>query len=147
MNSNLILMPALLQVFTTFIAYTLMRIRRNRASRNGEVNESRRALDDDAWPDYVRQANNNVRNQFELPVLFYFLTLLLWNLHAVGPWSLGAAWLFALSRLLHLMVHTGRNHLPTRRLVFTFGLGMVFLLFLSAIGAVWSAAFPLPAPA
>lgn len=145
MNQNQILLPALLQVCTTFVAYGVMRVRRNRASRNGEVNETRRALDDDAWPDYVRQANNNVRNQFELPVLFYFLSLLLWQLQAVGPLALGAAWLFALSRLWHLWVHTGTNHLPERRLVFTFGLGMVVVLFGAATGAVLTAALSPPA--
>lgn len=119
-----------------------MRIRRNRASRNGEVDEARRALDDDAWPDYVRQVNNNVRNQFELPVLFYFLTLLLWQRQAVGPLALGAAWLFALSRLVHLWIHTGDNHLPRRRLAFTFGLGMVAILLLAATTAVMSVVFP-----
>lgn len=139
MNQNQILLPALLQVCTTFFAYGVMRVRRNRAARAGEVNEARRALDDDAWPDYVRQANNNVRNQFELPVLFYFLTLLLWQLHAVGPLALGSAWLFALSRALHLAIHTGSNHLPRRRLVFTFGLVMMVVLFAATTASVLTA--------
>lgn len=145
MNPQLILLPALLQVFTTLSAYALMRIRRDQASRAGEVDEARRALDDTAWPDYVRQANNNVRNQFELPVLFYFLTLVLAATHAVGWFALAVAWLFALSRLLHLAIHTGSNHLPTRRRVFTFGLAMVLLLLGAATAAVVNAAFAAPA--
>jgi hypothetical protein len=129
MNRNLILLPALFQVFNTLIAYLILRVRRNRASDAGEVNEARRALHDDAWPDHVRQINNNIRNQFELPVLFYVLLMMLWATNSVSIFGLVIAWLFSLSRLVHLHIHTGSNIVVVRRRAFTFGLGMVVILF------------------
>jgi hypothetical protein len=128
MNKNLILLPLLLQGLTTLVAYSLLRIRRDKATNAGLVNESRRALHDDAWPDHVLQINNNIRNQFELPVLFYVLCFVLWATNYVGPFGLGVATLFSLSRMVHLRIHTGSNYVPYRRRAFTFGLGMVVVL-------------------
>ncbi len=38
------------------------------------------ALDNDAWPDEVRKVSNNIRKQFQVPVLFYVLVLALYVL-------------------------------------------------------------------
>jgi hypothetical protein len=65
--------------------------------------------------------NNNIRNQFEVPVLFYVLTILLWQLHETGLLAQSLAWLFVASRFLHAYVHTGTNYVPVRRKVFTLG--------------------------
>jgi hypothetical protein len=129
MNRNLILLPVLLQAFTTLLAYLLLRVRRDKATDAGLVNEARRPLHDDAWPDHVLQINNNIRNQFELPVLFYLLCMMLWAVNFVGPFGLAVASFFSLSRLVHLYIHTGSNHVPHRRRAFTFGLAMVVIMF------------------
>ena len=129
MNRDLVLLPLLLQAFTTLVAYSLLRIRRDKASAAGQVNEQRRALHDDAWPEHVLQINNNIRNQFELPTLFYVLSLVLWCIDFVGPFVLTIATLFSLSRMVHLYIHTGSNYVPHRRRAFTFGLGMVTIMF------------------
>ena len=136
MNKNLILLPLLLQAFTTLLAYSILRIRRNKATTAGLVNEERRALHDDAWPEHVLQINNNIRNQFELPTLFYVLCLVLWCVNFVGPVGLATAALFSLSRLVHLYIHTGSNYVPHRRLVFTVGLAMVVVMFCVTTGGV-----------
>lgn len=142
MNKNLILLPILLQVFTTLLAYSLLRIRKNQASASGQVDEARKALHDDAWPDRVLQINNNIRNQFELPVLFYVLALMLWALNAVSAWALGLAWVFSLSRIVHLAIHAGPNRVPPRRAVFTLGLVVVVLLFAITARSVLTSVLP-----
>lgn len=139
MNGNLLLLPVLLQVVITLVAYFLLSRAKTTAARAGLVDETRRGLHDDAWPDAVRQINNNIRNQFELPVLFYVLVLCLWGLGATGWFVQAVAWLFALSRVLHLYVHAGSNYVPLRRRVFMFGFLMVVLLLGAVVVALFGA--------
>lgn len=128
MAAKLIFWPVLLQIVLTNAVYLMLQIAKTRATRKGEVDESRRALFEDAWPDYVRQINNNIRNQFEVPVLFYALVMMVYALDAAGIAAQTAAWLFALSRVVHVYIHTGSNYVPRRRAVFTFGVIMLLVL-------------------
>ena len=128
MHSEMILLPVLVQVFLTISVYVLLNVAKIRATKRGEVDLARRALHDDAWPDQARKINNNIRNQFEVPVLFYVLALALLALNAVGPAALSCAWLFVLSRLAHAYVHVGSNYVPVRRRLFMFGCVLVMAL-------------------
>ena len=128
MTRNLIFIPALFQVLLTLAAYVLLIREKVRAMRAGEVDMARRALHDDAWPESVMKINNNIRNQFEVPVLFYVMSFALWALDAVHWPALAVATLFVLSRIVHTWVHVGSNYVPTRRKVFTIGWWMVFAL-------------------
>jgi hypothetical protein len=121
MNRNLIFLPALVQVLLTLAVYVLLIKFKIRAMRAGKVDMARRALHDDAWPDNVMAINNNIRNQFELPVLFYVLVFALWALDAVHTLALVTAWLFVVSRIVHAWVHCTSNYVPNRRRAFTVG--------------------------
>jgi hypothetical protein len=120
-------LPLVVQVLLTIVLYVVLVVRKKRAARAGEVNEARRALFEDAWPDHVIQVNNCIRNQFEVPVLFYVLALSLCVLDAVDGWAVGVAWAFVASRIAHALVHTTRNHVPTRRRIFTVGVVLVLV--------------------
>ena len=134
MNRNLIFAPVLVQMLLTLTVYVLLVFAKIRATRTGLVDMARRALYDDAWPEGVIKINNNIRNQFELPVLFYVVSITLWTLDAVGVVVLAAAWLFALSRIVHAYVHIVPNYVPVRRRVFTFGWLMAVVM---TVLAVW----------
>ncbi len=121
MDRNLIFLPALIQVFLTLGLYIYLARVKSEAVKLGQVNEARRALYDDAWPERVLQVNNCIRNQFEVPVLFYSLIFIIWSVDAVSIYIQILAWLFALSRILHALIHTGSNYVPSRRKVFSFG--------------------------
>lgn len=134
MYRNLIFAPVLAQVLLTLLIYVhLIRVK-IRAIKAGQVNKERRALHEDAWPDSVLQINNNIRNQFEIPVLFYVVCIVLWALEAVGIVALVAAWLFAASRIAHAYIHLTSNYLPNRRRLFT--VGWWILLFMALL-ALW----------
>lgn len=133
MNAQLILLPVLLQIALTLASYVALARAKSKALALGQVDEVRRALHSDAWPDSVIKINNNIRNQFETPVLFYVLVLVLLNLGAVGWLTQLLAWLFVLSRIAHTLVHTGTNQLPLRRRLFTFG--CVVLMLMTALAA------------
>ena len=139
MENDLIFSPVIVQVALTLWLYIALAIAKSRAVKRGEVNEERRALHDDAWPDSVLQINNNIRNQFEVPVLFYVLIGIVWGIDAVNIYIHIAAWMFVISRIIHMAVHTGSNYVPLRRKVFMFGcfilIGLVvFLVYKLTIG-------------
>lgn len=128
MKDQWILAPVLVQVLLTSVMYIRLASAKKRAVAANEVDEARRALHDDAWPDYVRQINNNIRNQFEVPVLFYVLALALSSLRAADVVAQALAWLFVSSRVVHAAVHTGSNYVPMRRRIFTLGVLVLFAM-------------------
>ena len=136
MTSNLILLPALAQILLTIIVYGALAVAKARALKRSVVDPARRGLHDDAWPDSVLQINNNIRNQFEVPVLFYVLTIVLWQLNATGVLAQSLAWLFVVSRYVHAYIHTGSNYVPMRRRVFMFGCVVVLAMAGRALWAV-----------
>jgi hypothetical protein len=119
--NNLILLPALVQVLLTIVVYGALSVAKATAVRDRLVDLDRRALHDDAWPESVLKINNNIRNQFEVPVLFYVLTIMLWQLHQTGVLVQALAWMFVASRLVHAYIHVGSNYVPARRRIFMFG--------------------------
>jgi hypothetical protein len=121
MSRNLIFVPVLVQVLLTLGIYVRLIKVKIRAMKAGEVDMARRALHEDAWPESVLQINNNIRNQFELPVLFYVMAFALWALDSVHWAALAAASLFVLSRIAHAVIHLGSNYVPNRRRAFTVG--------------------------
>lgn len=127
MKSQLI-WPMLVQVCLTSAIYVRLLVVKSAAAKAGAVDRSRIAIHPDAWPDTVAVVNHNLTNQFQLPILFYVLTLALMTLDAVDTPAVVAAWGFALSRLAHAGVHLGSNHVPTRMRLFVVGFVMVFIL-------------------
>lgn len=136
MPTRLILLALITQIVLTLIVYLRLNSAKRAAVRRGEVDETRRALDEDAWPDSVRKINNNIRNQFELPVLFYTMVLTLVALDAAGTAAAVCAWLFVSSRIVHAWIHTGSNDVPWRRRAFMVGWLMVMALAVVAIYAL-----------
>lgn len=131
---NLIFVPILVQVLLTLFIYVRLIKVKVREMKAGNVNMERRGLHEDAWPDSVLLINNNIRNQFELPVLFYVLSFALWALHDVHEIALTAASLFVLSRIVHAWFHLGSNYIPNRRRAFTVGW---WLLLVMAALVIW----------
>ena len=132
-SQNYIFFPFLIQMLLTLGLYIYLAIEKSRALKEGVVDLDRRALHNDAWPEFVQKINNNIRNQFEIPVLFYALVLALYVLKSAGPFAQALAWLFALSRIVHAYIHTGSNYVPYRRPVFMFGCTiLIVMLFLAA---------------
>ncbi len=133
MENHTIFLPVVFQILLTLWLYIYLSIAKSRAAKLGQVDETRRALHDDAWPDNVLQINNCIRNQFEVPVLFYVLILTLWSLNAINTAVHILAWVFVLSRAFHAVIHTGSNHVPQRRKVFSFGCLILIVIALFSV--------------
>ena len=134
MGQRAIFLPMLANMLIVLVLYFQLGVRKKRACHEGSVDDSRRALHADAWPEPVMQVNNCIRNQFELPTLFYVLGFILWALNAVNIWVLAAAWIFVALRCCHAFVHVGSNFLPMRRRLFTFAMLVVVGLLVMALG-------------
>jgi hypothetical protein len=131
MHRDLIFYPPVVLILVTLATYAYLLRVKVRENLAGRVNRERWTLHDDAWPDVVHQVNNNLRNQFELPVLFYAACFMLWALDAVGIVALAAAWLFVASRLLHGWIHLTSNRMRHRARAFQAGwLLLAFLVLL-----------------
>ena len=137
MNINHIIWPVLAQIFLTLILFIILGVRKAKAVKAGEVNRQQAALNNQVWPQDVVKVSNNIANQFETPVLFYVLCLVMHSINSVGLIAIGLAWLFALSRFAHAYVHIGSNYVPMRLRLFLVG---CFVLIAMLLLVVWKMA-------
>ncbi len=121
MQNYSVFLPIVVQVMLTISLFVYLALAKAGASKQGLVDEERRSLHDDAWPDNVLQVNNCVRNQFETPVLFYVLVILLWLTNGVTLYVHIFAWAFVATRIVHALIHVRSNYVPLRRKVFIVG--------------------------
>jgi hypothetical protein len=77
-------------------------------------------------PPAVSNPSDNLKNLFEIPVLFYALVLFLFVTNRVDVLHLAAAWVFVAFRAVHSLVHCTFNHVLLR-----------FSLYLVATVALW----------
>ena len=136
MNSTLIFLPALAHVILTLVVFIGLAIAKSKALNAGEVDEDRRALHSDAWPESVMKFNNNISNQFELPVLFYILCIILWATNCTSVIVHILAWLFVVSRIAHVVIHTGSNFVPNRRKAYMLGFFILVVLALITVVSI-----------
>ncbi|MFO1133090.1 MAG: MAPEG family protein [Hyphomicrobiales bacterium] len=116
-----LLLPAFVQVAWVTALGIRMGRARVRVARAGQVRLKDIALNSSAWPEEVRKLSNNYDNQFQLPLLFFALLPLMILLVKVDWFSVALAWVFVASRIVHSLVHTGRNAVVRRFQVFLFG--------------------------
>jgi hypothetical protein len=133
MSSNHIFWPVLAQVLLTLVMFIVLGARKAKAIRAGKVNREQAALDNRVWPEYVVKVSNNIANQFEVPMLFYILCVVLFSINAAGTVAIVLAWLFVASRYAHAWVHVGSNYVPVRMRLFM--VGCVILLSMLAVAA------------
>ena len=81
-------------------------------------------------PPPVSNPADNLKNLFEIPVVFYALVLYLYTTNQVDTVYLYAAWIFVVFRILHSIVHCTFNLIMLR-----------FWLYLIATLAVWLMTF------
>jgi len=134
MSIPTILLPLFVQVALTFalmfgMAYSRMGALKRKDARMADI-----ALGQPNWPPRVQQISNCYHNQFQLPVLFYVLTILVIITHHADFLFVVMAWLFVLTRLLHTYIHTGSNYVRHR--FNAFALGAFILLAMWIIYAV-----------
>ena len=71
-------------------------------------------------PGTISLASHNLKNLFELPVIFYAVCLTLFASDAVDGFYLAAAWWFFVSRIVHSLIHCTYNKVEHRFFAYMF---------------------------
>ncbi|HEX7129892.1 MAG TPA: MAPEG family protein [Rhodanobacteraceae bacterium] len=129
MSLQAVLLPLFVQVILTFVIFFLMAMTRSSALSRG-LDWRTIANREPNWPGRGVQYGNAFANQFELPILFYVLTLLAWLAKEADLLFVVLAWMFVLSRLAHAYVHVTSNHVPTRGALFGAGALVLMLMWI-----------------
>ncbi len=130
-TAQMVLFAAILaQVALTIVIY-LMLVRARFAYASDPANlKPELAYDQAAWPVKARQISNSVQSQFELPVLFYVGVLFAFQLGAAGWIAAILAWIFVATRIVHAVIHIGRNIVMQRFGFFIAGFVAVAVLWI-----------------
>jgi hypothetical protein len=120
MSYPMILAPLFVQVLLTLAIAFMLGGSRFTAVKRGELNGPV-SLREANWPPYVRKIEYNYQNQFELPVLFYVLTILSMMTRHADLFFVLMAWVFVTLRVLHAIVHVTNNNVRVRGPLFISG--------------------------
>lgn len=129
-----ILAPLFVQVALTFALLFALGSGRVPLVTSGKVRQEDVSLDDRGYPERLRLISNSVKNQFELPVLFYVLTILAMMTRKADLAFVLMAWVFVVSRIAHAFVHVTARSLSLRGM--TYGIGGAILAVMWVIFAV-----------
>jgi hypothetical protein len=114
MSIPVVLLPLFVEVALTLgLLFWLFLLRRSDlVSRT--VHPSKIALREPNWPQRTQQVAYSFSNQFELPMLFYVLTILEIITRHADIVFIVLAWVFAIGRLGQAYVHTTSNRVMLR---------------------------------
>jgi hypothetical protein len=129
MTQNAIFSPFFATVFLTLLVWVYMYIRRISFITSRKLSQQELSVPGtlvQISPPNVSNPSDNLKNLFEIPVLFYALVLYLFITKQVDTVYVNAAWVFVVFRALHSAVHCTFNLIMLR-----------FYLYLFAMLAVW----------
>ncbi len=128
MTQTAIFAPVFAMFFLTLIVWVYMYVRRIRfiTSNNFSPEELAPAEFARLSPPEVTNPTDNLKNLFEIPVLFYALAFYLFVTNAVDTVYVVAAWVFVGFRVLHSAMHCTINVVIVR-----------FYLYLVATVSFW----------
>jgi hypothetical protein len=129
MSVAAVLFPVFVQVALTLGVLVWLVVLRGRDLR-GPVTARAIALREPNWPARTTQVGNAFSSQFELPILFYVLTILAMATRHADLLFVVMAWIFVLSRLIHAYEHTTSNRIRLRGPFFGIGVTMVTLMWI-----------------
>jgi len=128
MSLQAVLLPLFVEVVLTFVLMLRMGALRRADYGSGAVKADDIALREPRWPARTMQAANAFANQFELPVLFYVLTILAWVTRHAGIVFVVLAWIFVICRVLQAYVHVTSNVVRYRSLFFSVGAVVLMIM-------------------
>jgi hypothetical protein len=134
MTIRAVLLPLFVEVALTFVLIFWTARVRIAAIRSGAAKMRDTALGQPNWPTQAIQIANSYNSQFQIPVLFYVLTVLAIITRHADVVFVVMAWLFVVTRLVHAYIHTSTNYVPHR--FNAFAAGVIVLLVMWIIFAV-----------
>ena len=126
MEKTLILYPAISMMILTLFLYVKNYLDSKKAVLNKSIQYNYFKTYTGEVPDYMAVSRQTLKNQFELPIFFYFLISIILVFDKVSQLDIIFAWLFSASRYLHCYIRLSSNYVPYRGKVFQ--LGMIILI-------------------
>jgi len=129
MTQTAIFGPFFATILLTLVVWVYMYVRRIGFITSNRINSQDLAEPGalaQLSPPAVSNPSDNLKNLFEIPVIFYALALYLFVTNQVDAMYVDAAWIFVVFRVLHSAVHCTVNIVMLR-----------FYLYLIATLAVW----------
>ena len=117
MNDNAIIEPMLAMMLLTGLVWIFLYARRipaMRAARRAVQTYTTPEKAIELLPEAINYPAYNLKNLFELPVVFYALCLLLYVTGNVDGVYVAAAWGFVTFRVLHSLIHCTINRVMAR---------------------------------
>jgi hypothetical protein len=118
MTTQDILLPLFVEVILTFLLLFWLAPLRGGDLTSGVTRPEKVALREPNWSPRTLQVAYAFSNQFELPVLFYILTILAYVTHLADLVFVVLAWIFVLFRCLQAFVHVTNNNIRVRGAMF-----------------------------
>jgi hypothetical protein len=109
-----VLLPLFLEVILTFLLLFWLAPLRTWDFNSGVARPENVALREPNWSKRSLQVGYSYSNQFELPVLFYVLTILAWVTRHADLIFVVLAWIFVIFRYLQASVHVTSNRVRLR---------------------------------
>jgi hypothetical protein len=105
-----------LLTMSVFLANLYLRVR---AVKNGTVSMTYfKTFEGPSTNRQLDQFSNHIRNLFEMPVLFYVVSLAVMVLNRVDDLFINLGWMYCLTRLIHSYIHLTYNKVPHRLAAF-----------------------------
>ncbi|HET9716599.1 MAG TPA: MAPEG family protein [Pseudolabrys sp.] len=128
MSLQAILLPLFVEVILTFVVMFGMMYHRTSALQKGEARYEDIALREPNWPVRATQFANSYANQFELPLLFYVLTILEIVTRTADLLFVALAWIFVFMRILQAAVHVTNNDVRFRGAFYGLGAAVLAIM-------------------
>ncbi len=125
--------PAMAMIFWIFVVLGIMFARRRTAFQGREVTFADIAVSTERYPEPARLAAANFANQFETPVVFFAIIMLAMEVGASSYVMAGLAWAFVATRVVHTVIHLGRNDVRLRSAVFAVGVLVLVLMWFGVL--------------
>jgi hypothetical protein len=109
-----VLLPLFVEVILTFALLFWLAPLRGHDFSSGVTRPEDIALREPNWSKRSMQVAYSYSNQFELPVLFYVLTILAYITRHAGILFVALAWIFVIFRYLQAYVHVTSNKVRLR---------------------------------
>ena len=130
MRVQFVLLPLFVEVLLTFGVMFGMMYFRTSTLRSGQTRFEDISLREPNWPRRATQFGYSFANQFELPVLFYVLTILVIVTHHADLLFVLLAWIFVLMRVLQAVVHVTNNNVRMRGTYYGVGALILFIMWI-----------------
>lgn len=125
---DVILVPVFGHLALVFFLFVMVSVKRMSAVAQGNLQTNDLAHKSNE-PEASRRWANNLNNQFEIPVLFYALIVLLYATDAVNWIYVVLAFLFFVGRILHTVVQVSGDNVGLR--------GKIFVINFLAVACMW----------